>query len=483
MSLSINKSKFILAKTCIKKTWFFVNTPPPHQPTVNNFQQMRIEVGKKAREYFPKGVLIANYFHESVIQTQKLIASEHPVLFEAAFEQNGFRIRCDIMEKEDHEAWKIIEVKSAARLSDHLLLDAAFQWFVLTLSGIKISSFEFWLINTSCVWPDEDTLFSKITVTEDIKQMQPEIEIFATNLVETLTQPKPPSSPVGSFCFSPEPCPFLTSCWGSVPEYPVFTIPRLSQLLKEELISNNLLDVKKINNLAPFSPTQQSYIQAVQTGKPVIKKDSIQATLQTLKAPHSFLDFEAINFSIPKFSGTKPFEQIPFQFSLFIEFPNGQSDHFDYLHEDLSDPRLELMLQLIKRIPESGSVIVFNRQFEAMILKNLAHTFPDYSTKLFNIVHRLWDLHDVFNQGILFPEFKGKSSIKSILPVLIPSMNYNNLQIGNGLAAQLGWYQLVNSTKEDEKKELSDQLKAYCHQDTLAMVKILEIVIGFLEEA
>lgn len=164
----------------------------------------------------------------------------------------------------------------------------------------------------------------------------------------------------------------------------------------------------------------------------------IDEFLNTLSYPLYFLDFETMQEIIPPFDGAKPYEQIPFQYSLhYIESENSCLSHKEFLGVSGEDPRRAIAESLCENIPENVCVLAYNKKFECGRLKELAEEFPDLSKHLLNIKRNVKDLLDPFQRGAYYNKAMGGSfSIKSVLPAIFPddpALDYHNLEeIHNG---------------------------------------------------
>ncbi|MBW4583356.1 MAG: DUF2779 domain-containing protein [Tildeniella nuda ZEHNDER 1965/U140] len=183
---------------------------------------------------------------------------------------------------------------------------------------------------------------------------------------------------------------------------------------------------------------------------------------------------------MPRFDGLKPYEQFPFQYSCHILHAKGQVEHREYLHTDTSDSRAPLVVALVSDIAPAGSVIVYHQSFEASLLRKLAQAFPAYAFQLESIATRLWDLEDIFKHHYKHPDCRGSTSIKNVLPVLVPSLSYKTLTIQRGDQAQTVWETMIPCTNQTEKQGLANDLCAYCQLDTLAMVEIYRSLVGIV---
>jgi len=193
--------------------------------------------------------------------------------------------------------------------------------------------------------------------------------------------------------------------------------------------------------------------------------------------------FETIQFAVPIWKGTRPYQQIVFQYSLHIqESFDAVLKHRTFLAKnDGSDPRLPFIRQLIPDIGDTGDIIVFNKAFEAGRLNEIATNFPNFKFQISNIVSRIKDLMLVFqNRDYYVPEMKGSYSIKQVLPALVTGFSYDNMAIGDGGSASHAYMSLISETDPEKIRTTRENLLEYCKLDTRAMVEILKVLMLFL---
>ena len=200
--------------------------------------------------------------------------------------------------------------------------------------------------------------------------------------------------------------------------------------------------------------------------------------MANLQYPIHFLDFETDNPAIPRFDGLHPYQQFPFQYSCHVLHQNNEIEHYEYLHTDSTDPRLSVVESLLNHVSSCGSVVVYNASFEQGVLKHLADFFPEHAPPLQSIIDRIWDLLDIFKKHYTHPDFCGSNSLKAVLPVLAPSLDYQDLDVRDGTEAQATWNLMLNTEDETDKNEWINRLKAYCKTDTLATVKIYKALLA-----
>ena len=269
-----------------------------------------------------------------------------------------------------------------------------------------------------------------------------------------------------------------------IPEYSVFNIFSLTKESKAiELYQQGIVSVEDIPNDMKLSKNQQFSVDSckyAKAGKLQIDKSAIASFLSLLTYPLYHFDFETFQQSIPEFAGISPFQQIPFQYSLHIEHKNKPLEHRGFLGKEGTDPREALAKQLVGDIPINVTVLAFNASFEKMVLEGLARQFSQYKSHLLCISNNIVDLAEPFkNKHYYLPEMKGKYSIKVVLPLLVPEMEkaYKNLDlIHNGGEAMQAFAILGEMDDKDLINRYRKSLLDYCELDTLAMVKILNIL-------
>ena len=485
MVYSLTKSKYLHGLQCHKRLWYEKNPPEMERETdPSRSQQWRFdqgrEVGCLARNRFSEGCLIDTTDPlEAVEQTQKAISNGVPYIFEASFIFNDIWVQCDILEK-DSDSWKIIEVKASNNVKkknkdkykEEYLHDLAIQKYVLTKAGISISGTQLMHTNRECVYQDLSNLFTIEDVTREVDQLIDDVHNNIETFKAILDEDVEPEVLIGRHCKEPHPCPFKDHCWKDVPKHSIFTIPRLSWDRRNELIERGILSIHDLPDDVQLIENQRNYVNMVLNDQPEIDNEAIRDRLFELKCPIHFFDFEASNPAVPRFEGLKPFRHFPFQYSCHILQSDGSLTHHEYLHTDETDPRLPLVESLLNSISEVGSVVVYHARFERRILKDLDQSFCRHSEALQSIISRLWDQELIFKRHYKHPEFYGSTSLKYVLPVLVPCLSYEDLDIQEGNDAQAVWEAMIKTTDEEEKSNMINDLKAYCTMDTLAMVKI-----------
>lgn len=393
-------------------------------------------MGLLARDLFPNGVSAeppdAFSYHIAVEKTAKYISQQHSVIYEAAFNFEGVLCAIDILVKKKNK-WHAFEVKGSTKVKEQFVMDAAFQHYVITQSGLPLEDISIVHLNDQYVRKGEleiQKLFTSTSVLEQALEKKDFIEQKISELKKLLKDKKEPFIEIGDHCFSPYECDFTNHCGA---------------------------------NVAPTLPE----------GKKYIDKKSIREFLDTWEYPLHFMDFETIMPAIPEFDFSRPYQQIPFQYSLHIQkSKNSEAEHFEFLGDGINDPREEFIKSLLSRIGKKGSIVTWNKTFEITRLKELARDFPKYQEEITPLIKRVVDLMVVFKKGWYWiPEFYDSASLKYVLPAMVSDLTYG--EIKEGRMASLVYYQLKNQSPEIREQHIKN-LKEYCKLDTLAMVRIWE---------
>jgi len=442
-------------------------------------------IGELACRLFNSGKRIefdGSSFDEKIAQTKNFIKNGEKAIYEATFCFDEILVMVDILQVVDGKLI-INEVKSSTSLSDVYIDDASIQYYVISSLGYKVSAVNIIRIDNSYVRGEKlelEKFFHTEDVTEQVKQKQADIPQILNKFEEILSKNVEPEVDIGPHCSNPYACDAWEYCWReqrSIPEYSVFDISRLRSDKKFELYKSGIVKFEDIKELDKFNASQQIQIRSELSKEQIIDKEAIKEFLNTLSYPLYHLDFETFQQAVPEFIGLRPYEQIPFQFSIHKDDGKGNLEHFEFLAEVGADPRYELALNLIKFIPQDTRILAYHASFEKGVIQNLAALFPQFSSHLMSIHSNIKDLEIPFAKKFYYhPKMCGSSSIKKVLPAIVPSFEsaYSSLDlIHNGGEAMSEYAKLKHKTK-DEQDMIRKALLAYCKLDTLAMVKVLE---------
>lgn len=468
----LTKSKVMAALQCPKQLWISEHRPswlaPPSQARQLHLRQGH-EVGRAAREAFGRGTLIQSHGQPALQSTQAAMARGEQILYEAAFCFDQVLVRCDIIHRLASGEWEIVEVKSTTGVRQEHMADLAIQWHVVAGQGLAIRAARLMHLNRS---DESGALFALRDVTDAVRSLLPQVPGWLQAIRADLAHTSEPEMPIGPHCDRPYPCPAKVHCWQDVPSLSIFSITGLRPEARQELAAQRRYGLEHIQAHHLLSEAQRLYVNRLRRGESQIDKAAIRQRLQGLDYPVHFLDFETFAYALPRFPGTRPYDQIPFQYSCHIMHVDGHLDHREFLHSLASDPRPALTEALVQAIGATGSVVVFNASFERSVLQGLASALPDQAPALTSIMERLWDQLDIFRRHYFEPRFGGSNSIKNVLPVLAPELSYADLNIRQGDDAQAAWLAMVETADPVRRGQLATDLRAYCQRDTFAMVAI-----------
>ena len=477
----LSKSLFIKGLQC-HKMLFLQKHNPELKDEISDSQEAIFaggrDVGILAWELFPGGVEIPyeGLSHQEQLDlTQQKINEGQKTIYEATFSQHGVFVKVDILHK-GKTGWNIYEVKASTKVKDVHIDDVSVQYYVVSGTGLPVSRAYAVHINNKYVRKGDievDKLFSKEDLTEDVieKQLAVKKEIKKQ---KQMLQDKEPIISIGPHCDNPYTCDFHGHCWADVPEDSVFDI-RGRGIDRFSLYNDGYLSMYDV----PKDRLKPDHLMQIEYNRDkLVKTDqkAVQTFLKKLKYPLAFFDFETFMSAVPPYDGIKPYQHIPFQYSLHIlEKPDGKLQHHEYLARPRQDPREDLTNNLVNQMPDKGSVLVYNQSFEIGILKNLAELFPQQKKKIENIINNVVDLMAPFkNRDIYHWQMNGSFSLKAVLPAMVPELSYEHLDVCDGGMAMEA-YAAMNQT--DDNKEIArirKNLLEYCQMDTLAMIEILK---------
>lgn len=488
----ISKTTYLQFALCPKNAWLQLNKPELRSMfELSDFDKSLVAKGNLveswAQKLFPEGVLVTEYGERAKDITNQYIQEKTKIIFQSTFISDKFLARNDVLEYDPkNDCWNLYEIKGTNTLDenensvDHIE-DVAFQVIVLNDLDIKLGQINLIHLNKDYIRDDEIDV-RELFIQEDIReQVYNRIETTRVKMkqaAELLFSKNENSLKCECIYLGrSNHCSTFNYSHPYVPEYSVHDLARIGNSKKKltELIDSRVYNISEIPESIKLSDIQQNQKDIHVSQIPIIDLHSIKSELNSLTYPLYFLDYETYPPAIPLFKGFKPYQQIPFQFSLHVlESPEKELSHFEYLHTEKSDPSKNVIAKLKEYIGQKGSVIVWSKRFEKSINSELAERHPEDTFFLNDLNERIYDLMDIFQKQLyVHPGFKGKTSIKKVLPVLAPSLSYKDLEIQEGGAAMEAWYNLVFKENTAEKKELVvKNLLNYCCLDTYAMYVI-----------
>jgi hypothetical protein len=479
MKATISKSKYLAGLQCPKLLWHHYSARdafPPIDAAKQAIFDIGHDVGDLAKGLYPGGTEVSwnRNLAKTIAETQKLLLQRNPI-YEASFEVDGCYCRADIMVPKGGDAWDLYEVKSATKVKDINIADVAFQTHVIERSGITLDRLFLVHIDNSYVRQgdiDPERLFHTEDVTSQARALQSEVESKVAAMHGTIAGDCP-NTPIGEQCSEPYDCDLWDQCSKFLPKFDVGQLYRARKNKVFELIAKGITDLEHVptSNLSPDQIVQQ---QVVQSGQIHVEPEPIRAWLDGLEYPLHCFDFETMNPAVPLFDGTRPYQQIPFQFSLHIlEKEGAVPHHVEFLTESPGDPRPAL-LDALNAIGPTGTILAYNMGFERRILRELSECFPAHNAFLSNLDGRFQDLMTPFNSFWYYnADQRGSCSLKYVLPVMTGT-TYEGMEISEGGQAMREYVRVVyGDVSTEDKERVLGALGEYCQQDTKALLDIL----------
>ncbi len=489
----LSKSGYISGLQCPKRLWLQKNgTSKNISNKAAELLELGHEVGDAALQYFGQVEKIeqASLF-AMVGKTKKLLTQREKAVAEAAFIYNECYCQADVVTIEPDGSLNIFEVKSTTRKKPEHVDDMAFQYYVISHSGYKINMFYHMRLNSDFVGETGQLnvidLFEFENVTNELVSMQPFVENKINELQKIMTA-SCPNCKLSECCKSPHECEFIQHCKNeqSIPEYSVLDIVGMGWKKKVQLINNGIITMKDYYDEHNKNNVSCNYLmQAAFEANNIpmfIDKNKVKKFLSSLQYPLYYLDFESFQQDVPLFDEVKPYQQVPFQYSLHYQLsPRVPVYHLEYLadcNNKFEDPRVALVEQLCSDIPDNATIMAYNVSFEKSCISNMAKAFPKYSDKLICMTKHFVDLMIPFkNKDVYMRAMKGSYSIKYVLPALFPNdskLDYHNLDMVQNGQMAMDAFKKMNSLAEEERQYLRHRLLKYCELDTYAMVKIVK---------
>ena len=498
MSYLITKSDYLKFLTCSDYFWFHKKKPEVLvAKELNEFELELIKSGKEVeawgRKLFHGGSLVESRQEQAVADTKRLIDEGKKAIFQATFEASGLYAMVDMLEwDENNQYWIINEAKGSTCDKEgestnkklHLY-DAGFQYIVLKLAGYKVGKVNLLELNKEYAKKGEINpvqLIAKTDITEKVHELEPEINENIQGMRILMEQDNEPQPCDCIYKSRANHCPAFGYLYPDMPQYSVHDIALigLSPKRLEGMVEGGYLSIYDVPEDFELSKNQRSHVDVTQTGITTNKSEEINKLLDEMTYPFYYLDYETYPTAVPIYDGCKPYIQIPFQYSLYIQRElGGEYEHVEFLAEDgNTNPMKALTESLKEHIGDEGSIIVWNKKFEKKCNENIAEVYPEYADLMVGFNERLFDLMDIFQKNLyVHKDFKGKYSIKKVLPVFDPELSYKALSIQDGSMAMNSWKKMVfESDNEVEKEQIKKDLLEYCKLDTWAMVRIYEFL-------
>jgi hypothetical protein len=476
----LSKSKYLNGLQCPKYLWLLFNDkgkiPQPDSSTQHVFDEGH-RIGELAKHLFPDGIDISSDdFTGNLNKTRELLKVRKP-LFEPGFYVDGYFSRLDILKPVGDEEWDIYEVKGSTKVQDINIHDVSFQRHCVQNAGLSIRRCFLVHINNQYVKDgdiDPQQLFTSDDVTEQVDEIAGGVEDRSEDMWEIIASPTCPDTGIGPHCSDPYDCP-ISWCRESLPEHNIFNLVRGGKKCFE-MFDRGIFFVKDIPADYKLSAAQQIQQTCEISDKPFIDRTALQEFVGSLEYPLYYMDFETFNPAIPIYDGTRPYQKVPFQFSLHVvDNPGAEPKHHDFLGDGTEDPRQAFLAELKRVVGDHGNIVVYNQSFEKGVLNELGEGFPEYAAWVKETCDRVVDLYAPFRSFSYYhPMQQGSASIKKVLPALT-GKGYTGLNIAKGDDASMAFFNMVMGVyAKEEKAIVMKDLEEYCALDTEGMIWIAD---------
>lgn len=483
----LSKSKYLAFIQCPKLLWYNYNArdkiPPPDAGTQAIFDQGH-EVGFQARRLFPDGIEVGAGIIDpfEVDRRSRAALGQRKPLYEAGFINEHAYARADLLIPTGRDSWDLLEVKSSTDVKDINLRDLAFQWHTYSGGGLSLRKAFIVHISRDYVRKGEilpEALFARAEQTREVQPLLKDLKKEIAGALEIIAQKSEPQVAIGPQCSDPYDCPLQELCWKFLPRHSVTSLYRMGAR-KFELLQRGILSIKDVPAGEHLTAIQAIQARAVRTGSPHVDRAAISEFLEKLEYPLHFLDFETFGTAIPIFDDSRPYQQIPFQYSLEIQQkPGGKTRRISFLSDGKTDPRPEILARLRAELGDAGSILAYNAAFERSRLAEAVELFTSYRDWWTETELRIVDLLAPFRQFCYYhPDQEGSASIKDVLPALT-GKGYEGMEISDGTTASLEFLRvMMGPVPSDEQKKVRQRLTEYCGRDTSGMVEIVEKLRG-----
>lgn len=495
-TMQLSKSEYMMFLKHPAWLWLKKHDKSKLPPPDDNLQAM-FDAGNAfegyAEQLFVGGVRLGFNDYQQYLslpeRTKQALADGAKIIFQGRFEYEQLTFICDVLQIVGDGLVDLVEIKSSTSAKVEHEYDLAYQVYVLEKCGWQVRNVAVVHVNTEYVRSgaiDPAKLCTSTDVSHAVRQRLAHTERDIASALKVMQEPTMPN-PSPARCRMGSLKEWLEIYKGLVAVEPgsIYELCRIDPSLIAVLEEEGITKLRDVHPDYAQKPAQKLQLEVVRSGKPLVQKDKIRTFIDSLAYPLYFFDYETLSSVVPYFDGMRPYGQYPFQYSLHvIDYPGAKPRHMSYLHKHNSNPAESLSATLSQQIGPTGNVLAWYMGFEKACNTTLAEMVPQYEQFYKDLSARMVDLMFPFSKGwYADAAFGGSASIKKVLPALVPSLSYKELDIQEGGAAQRLWMEAVLDSKRDSEKDaILAALEKYCELDTLAMVEIYNFLIQLVGE-
>jgi hypothetical protein len=485
----LSKSKLLSFLQCRKRLWLEAHRPELAQITAARQALFDTghRVGEVARTLYSRGRRVQSEYPldraSPGVNAQLQLFTAPPasgpsvapdaseVFFEATFEHGDVLIRTDVLEQ-SVAGTRLVEVKAGTQMRDEYVPDVAIQTWVLEGVGVRVNDIALAHINDQFVYRgggEYRGLLTEEAVGDLARRVAQRVPEWTRNALGVIAAPEP-AVPVGQHCRTPFECPFIHYCWPQT-DYPLTVLPKLGARL-DEYVARGYRDVSDVPESEVSGEARERVWRATRANRAEIAP-ALRTELRAIGYPRYYLDFETIGYAVPIWPGTRPYQAIPYQWSVHVERAEGAVEHFEHLDLTGELPVRALAQHLLATLGSDGPIVTYS-DYERQCLRTLAQLVPMLADHLRALEPRLVDLLPLLRSHYYHPAMRGRWSIKAVLPTVVPELRYEALgEVREGDAAQRAYLEAIHpATTPLRRHDLERALRRYCRFDTEAMLEL-----------
>lgn len=480
----ISKSAFIKAEQCLKHFYLYKKHYYLRDKLSKEKQlifKRGTDVGIFAQQLFPNGVdvTIDEKWNQELFaqKTKQLIESGVETIYEATFIYDDLLVMVDILHKVDNQ-WFAYEVKSSLKITDTYVKDACFQYYVIKNCLPNLEDFFLLTLSSKYILEGEldiKQLFKSTSILKDAIKNTPYFKHKVDLAKLTIEQQKIPDIKIGTHCFQPYACDFIGTCWQNSQEpNSVLSLGKLSKQVLFDFFDNNIKRIDEIDISKIDKKEIKVQIEAVTTQAEQIDKQEIADFFKSIKTPYCSLDIEVWMPAIPFYQSTKPFQLVPFLFSMIYN-EGEEFKKYSYLKPITEDNREEFLKSIIEKTTPYQSILVYDKSLEETILNQLVELFPNYKNDIILLKSKFVDLAEPIQKGNYYhPNMQGNFTLKSLAQIVNQEFNFDNLDVQSGITAMYMYESLMQVENTVEQELIKSQLTEYCEMDALVTYHLLD---------
>lgn len=468
----INKTVFIKSAQCPVFAWHLYRNLIKRDSSLNDdFLVLESKnVHNMAKLMFPDGVHVSGGLADSLALTKHLTCDKNiKTIFGAVFEYDDFIAKADILTR-TADGWQIIEVKSGNKWKKKYIQDIAYTSLIISKNVKCVSKANMMLLSKDFrIGMPINDMFRTVDCSFDVFVKAEVFDSMLKDVKQMLLKDEPPEQKLVMACKN---CDLFKDCTGKNIDYHIFDLPRLSAIVFDKLCQNNIFEIKDIPEDIELTDIQKTVKDCVVNDKVYVNRN-LKSELEKIVWPAYYLDFESVMTIYPLYNNLAPHTQVLTQYSVHkCEKPGDITDHFEYIADHTKDCSRIIAEKLVEILGDQGSVITYS-SFERQIISKLINICPDLKQQLEAVCDRIVDMEAILRLNYYDKNFHGKTSIKKVLPVMVPDMNYDELKIAEGGTALSAFaYMAMGLCDKNKIEEIKKNLLEYCKQDTLALVKM-----------